>query len=104
MLIGDGCRKISKVTLTPVYKRRQAVKGGGRSSGRREESRWERIQRARLIEAHDILCGSIPSLFMREINVVRLISMRSAAPPGPATRPFVIFRKRTISSLALASR
>jgi hypothetical protein len=40
--------------------------------------------------------GSMPNFFMREISVVRLMSMRAAAPSGPATRPFVIFRMRTI--------
>jgi len=62
------------------------------------------MQKERLIKAHNTLCGLIPSLFMRETNVVRLTSIRAAAPSGPATRPFVIFRKRTISSRSFASR
>ena len=40
--------------------------------------------------------GSMPNFFIREISVVRLMSMRAAAPSGPATRPFVTFRMRTI--------
>lgn len=42
--------------------------------------------------------GSMPSFFMREISVVRLIPMRTAAPCGPATRPFASFRMRRMSS------
>src|SRR5882672_10520983 len=50
-----------------------------------------------IVEPHDTLRGSIPSFFMREIRVVRLTPMRAAAPSAPATRPFVIFKTRTIS-------
>jgi hypothetical protein len=64
----------------------------------KQESACERMQKECLIEGHNTRCGSIPSLFMREIKVVRLTSMRAAAPSGAATRRFVIFRKRTISS------
>ena len=53
---------------------------------------------------HATLRGSIPSFFRREISVVRLMSMRAAAPSGPPTRPFVTFRMRTISSRSSASR
>ena len=42
--------------------------------------------------------------FMREIKVVRLIPMRSAAPSAPATRPFVAFRMRKISSRSASCR
>jgi hypothetical protein len=59
----------------------------------KRECARERMQEECLIKAHDILCGSIPSLFMRETNVLRFSSMRAAAPLGPATRPFVIFKK-----------
>jgi hypothetical protein len=59
---------------------------------------------ARQIESHATLRGSIPSFFRREISVVRLMSMRAAAPSGPPTRPFVTFRVRTISSRSSASR
>src|SRR5437660_620680 len=62
------------------------------------------IQKGCLLEGHDTFRGSIPSFFMREIRVVRLIPMRAAAPFGPATRPFVIFSTRTASSRSLASR
>src|ERR1700727_1348722 len=57
-----------------------------------------------LDKVQNTLCGSMPSLFMREINVVRLTSMRAAAPLGPATRPFVTLRMRIISSRSFASR
>jgi len=46
----------------------------------------------------------MPNFFMREISVVRLMSMRAAAPSGPPTHPLVTFRTRTISSCSLASR
>src|SRR6266404_5476130 len=62
------------------------------------------IQKGCLLEGHDTFRGSIPSFFMREIRVVRLIPMRAAAPSGPATRPFVIFRTRMASSRSFASR
>src|ERR1700686_5055172 len=62
------------------------------------------IQKDWLREDHETFRGSMPSFFIREISVVRLMSMRAAAPSGPATRPFVTFRMRTISSRSLASR
>src|SRR5258708_7682537 len=62
------------------------------------------IQKGCLLEGHDTFRGSIPSFFMREIRVVRLISIRAAAPSVPATRPSVIFSTRTISSRSFASR
>jgi len=54
------------------------------------------MQELCVIKAHNTLCGSIPSLFMRETIVEWLIFMRAAAPLGPATRPFAIFRERTL--------
>jgi hypothetical protein len=63
----------------------------GPGSGNKQESRLDRMQQV-CLKAHNTVCGSIPSLFMRETNVVRLTSMSAAAPLGPATRPFVIFR------------
>ena len=84
--------------------RRLTVKSTGPTSANKQKSTWERMQKERPIRAHNTLCGLIPSFFMREINVVRLTSIRAAAPSGPATRPFVIFRKRTISSRSFASR
>src|SRR5260370_4705472 len=47
---------------------------------------------------YDSCRGSTPSFFMREISVVRLSPIRAAAPSVPATRPFVAFRIRKISS------
>src|SRR5262249_19457742 len=52
----------------------------------------------------ETLRGSIPSFFIREIKVVRLRPMRAAAPSGPATRPLVSFKIRSIWSRSFASR
>ena len=56
------------------------------------------------VENYDTLRESIPSFFMREISVVRLTSIRIAAPLGPATRPCVSSSTRRISSRSLDSR
>ena len=48
--------------------------------------------------------GSMPSFFILEIRVVRGIPKRCAAPVAPATRPFVAFRSRRMSSRSPASR
>src|ERR1700724_1445360 len=66
----DTCRRL----LTPGKRKQQPKRAD--------------IQAACLAEGHNTLRGSIPSFFMREISVVRLISMRDAAPSGSPTRPF----------------
>src|SRR5262249_52945497 len=47
--------------------------------------------------------ASIPSLFMRAMRVVRLMDSRSAAPPGPARRPFDARKARTMRSHSSSS-
>jgi hypothetical protein len=54
-------------------------------------------------ETHPTFRGSIPSLFKRDCNVVRLIPRRAAAPFGPARRPLVSFKIRKIWSRSLAA-
>src|SRR6266404_8446761 len=83
--------RLETTTLKHSVQRSSEVPGGG----------WGR---GCLLEGHDTFRGSIPSFFMREIRVVRLISIRAAAPSVPATRPSVILSTRTISSRSLASR
>ena len=56
------------------------------------------------VSSYNTRRGSMPSFFIREIRVVRGIPKRCAAPVAPATRPFVAFRIRTMSSRSLASR
>src|SRR5262252_10193898 len=56
-----------------------------------------------IVEAYDTLRGSIPSLFIREISVVRLTPSRWAAPLGPATRPLVSLSTRRMSARSLDS-
>ena len=57
-----------------------------------------------LVKRYDTRRGSTPNFFMRAIKVVRLSPMRAAAPSGPATRPLVVFKTRTISSRSFDSR
>jgi hypothetical protein len=56
------------------------------------------------VSSYNTRRGSMPSFFIREIRVVRGIPKRCAAPVAPATRPFVAFRIRTMSSRSPASR
>ena len=55
----------------------------GRSSRKQQEAGWEGTQRDSWIVDHDTFRGSIPSFFMREIGVVRLISLRCRGTVGP---------------------
>src|SRR5579864_4150273 len=55
-------------------------------------------------EASDTAFGSMPSFFMRVMNVVRLSPRREAAPSGPPTRPFASLRARIIWSRSTSLR
>ena len=89
----DTCRRlVTRATLESTVQGSSRSRCGGKYGT------------ACLIAGHNTFRGSMPNFFMREISVVRLMSMRAAAPSGPATRPFVTFRMRTISLRSLASR
>jgi len=71
-------------------------RGNSRIHSSRQQQRVEGTETACLIGGYNTFRGSMPNFFMREISVVRLMSMRAAAPSGPATRPLVTFRIRRI--------
>src|SRR5467141_941866 len=52
----------------------------------------------------DTLSGSIPSLFIRVMKVVRLRPRREAAPLGPPTRPSASLRAWMISLRSTSAR
>jgi hypothetical protein len=66
--------------------RRLETGGNSRVNGSRKQKEPVGGMKERWIEGHNTFRGSMPNFFMREISVVRFMSIRAAAPSGPATR------------------